>query len=120
MFDEVNKYCPSAYWYFTLSILVHVLILIGNILVGTFTWFSAIWFLCVFTLIYFFAKMINLLCVNKHQYIAWIISGLTMLSIIPGILITFVADVSFILHPKIKNMINPAATKKTYQPTHDL
>lgn len=118
MFNEIKKYCSSAYWYFFLSLLVHVLILIGNVLVGTFTWMSAVWFVFVMMMISFGASIINLLCLNKHTYIAWGISGFTMLSIIPSILLTFISDISLILHPKIKQLVKPTVNNQTYYKQH--
>jgi O-antigen ligase len=118
MFNEVNKYCPSAYWYFVLSVLVHVLIIIGNILLGTFTWMSAVWFGVVVLMISFWAYIINLLCLYKHKYVAMGISAFTMLSIIPSIILAFFSDVSLILHPKIKNLAQPTVTKQNFTKPH--
>lgn len=118
MFDQINNYCPPAYWYFTLSLLVNVLIIFGNILVGTFTWMSAIWFVFVILMISFWASVINLLCTNKHTYVAWGIAGFTMLSLIPSIIFTFISDVSLVLHPKIKKIVQPNTMNHPYYNQH--
>ena len=110
MFNWVNKYCPAAYWYFILSLLVHILIIIGNILLGTFTFMSAVLFVVVIAMISFWAYIINVLCTYNHTYIAWAISGFTLLSVIPSILLTFISDVSLIIHPKIKNLTQSYTT----------
>jgi len=114
MFNWVNKYCAAAYWYFILALLVNILLIIGSILLGTFSWMSAVWFFVAIAIISFWAYIINVLCTYNHTYIAWGISGFTLLTIIPSILLIFISDVSLILHPKIKNLIK-SSTPSTNQ-----